>query len=179
MRVSPPLCISPPFTNRSAFIHQTKNTDDIGRVVPYDLHNNRYENRLVPDYLCGIGERNYAIETDLGNEVGRSSEHRKTYERMVSQYKTLIDDKLYHEVYKIPDNKPLFVLFVSTSEQKLALLEGIVKDIIGKCGYILMKHIPAKTFSAYHSPAPRYDLWMELWRRVGYGDFQINNPAKQ
>ena len=153
-------------------------TDDIGRIVPYTLHDNRYEHRLVPDCLCGIGERYYAIETDLGNEVGRSGEHRKTYERMVAQYKTLIGDGLYHEAYKIPANMPLLVLFLSTSAPKLKLLKDIVSEQKAG-GYILMKHINEDAFNAYRSPMPLYTLWTDPWGRAGYGDFQINNPAKQ
>lgn len=154
--------------------------EDIGRVVPYELKGTYYENhRLVPDYLFGI-DRYYAVETDLGNEVGRAEEphRRKTYERMVLQYLALIGDKTYHEAYKIPANKALLVLFVTTQKSKLDLMESIIKEKVGTCNFILMKHIPAEAFSAYHSPKP-LDLWTTPWKRVGRPDFYINNPERQ
>ncbi len=145
--------------------------DDIGRSIG--------DHRLVPDYLCAI-DRYYAIETDLGNEVGRASaDNRKTYDRMVAQYQILIGDRLYHEAYAIPPNKPMLVLFVSTSKRKLALFENIVREKIGACSYILMRHVPEEAFHAYHSPAPMYDLWTAPWRRVGRPDFYLSEAGRQ
>lgn len=156
-----------------------------GRTVSYTLKGTTYDNhQLVPDYLCAIGnkerQRYFAVEVDRGNEVGRADEphRRKTYERMVIQYATLIGDKLYHEAYDIPGNKPLLVLFVSTSLSKLNLMASIVKQHVGKCSYILMKHIEPEAFSPYHSPAP-LDLWTTPWQRVGCPDFHLNNPERQ
>jgi hypothetical protein len=156
-------------------------TADIGIKVPFEIADKLYESiRLVPDYLFGV-DRYYAVETDLGNEVGRAEQPhlRKTYERMVLQYLALIGDKLYHKVYGIPDNKALMVLFVTTDAAKIKLMESIIKENVGACNFILMKHVSAEAFSAYHSPKPLYTLWTEPWKRAGRGDFYINNPARQ
>jgi hypothetical protein len=174
------------------FIPPDKIAEDIGITVPYSIGNRDFDNhRLVPDYLFGI-DRFYAVETDLGNEVGRAdidlTHRRKTYERMVLQYLELIgrsqDDagtKLYNTAYRILRNKALLVLFVTTERSKLDLMESIIKQHApgGACNFILMKHVPAEAFSAYRSPKPLYTLWTEPWKRAGRGDFYINNPARQ
>jgi len=166
--------------------------EDIGVTVPYSIGDRDFDNhRLVPDYLFGV-DRYYAVETDLGNEVGRAdidlTHRRKTYERMVLQYLELIgrgqDDagtKLYNTAYRIPRNKALLVLFVTTERSKLDLMENIIKQHSpgGACNFILMKHVPAEAFSAYHSPKPLYTLWTDPWKRAGRSDFGINNPARQ
>jgi hypothetical protein len=180
------------------FIPPDRIAEDTGVTVPYTIKDKKsgtskdFENhRLVPDYLFGV-DRFYAVETDLGNEVGRAdidlTHRRKTYERMVLQYLELIgrsqDDagtKLYNTAYRIPRNKALLVLFVTTERSKLDLMESIIKQHApgGACNFILMKHVPAEAFSAFHSPKPLYTLWTEPWKRAGRGDFYINNPARQ
>lgn len=163
------------------FIPPDKIAEDIGLKVPFEIDGKEYENiRLVPDYLFGI-DRYYAIETDLGNEVGRAEEphRRKTYERMILQYLRLIGDKLYHKAYGILANKALMVLFVTTNAAKIKLMEGIIEQYVDACNFILMKHVSVEAFSAYHSPKPLYTLWTEPWKRAGRSDFYINNPARQ
>ncbi len=172
------------------FIPPDRIADDIGVTVPYTAHGKEYEkHRLVPDYLFGV-DRFYAIETDLGTEVGKSHPDqfhtRKTLERMVLQYLELIgrsqDDqgtKLYNTAYRIRRNKALLVLFITTEASKLDLMDTIIKEHIGACNFILMKHVPADAFSAYHSPKPLLNLWTEPWKRTGRSEFFINNPERQ
>ncbi len=174
------------------FIPPDKIADDIGITAPYSIKDKDFDNRrLVPDYLFGV-DRFYAVETDLGNEVGRAdidlTHRRKTYERMVLQYLELIgrsqDDqetKLYNTAYRIPRNKALLVLFVTTQRSQLDLMDSIRREHSpsAACNFILMKNVPAEAFSAYHSPRPLYTLWTEPWKRAGRGDLFINNPARQ
>ena len=147
---------------------------------------------LVPDYLMGIG-RFYALETDLGNEPGHVKDpemyhRRKSYERMFTQYSELIvrrqdrdGTKLYNTAYRIPRDKPLMVLFVTTDESKLALMNDLIMELTENrgCNWFLMKHVPPTAFSAYHKPRPLLTLWTEPWKRAGRPDFYINNMARQ
>lgn len=154
---------------------------DLSVKVPFEINGNEYENRLVPDSVFGFGKRYFALEADLGNEVGRAeqSHMRKTYERMVLQYLRFIGDKLYHEAYKIPAEQPLLMLFVTTRESKLALIESIIKEHVGACNFILSQYVPEEWFSAFHSPKPIYNLCTDSWKRARRPDFNICNPARQ
>lgn len=178
------------------FTPQDEIAEDIGVVVPYVGPDGKFydKHKLVPDYVLGL-DRYYAIEADLGTETGNAGEtnpdqfyQKKSYDRMVRQYLEFIarkqDDagtKLYHTAYRIPRHKPLMVLFVSTSERKLKLLESIIMERTeGRgCNFILMQHVPPEMIDPENSPEPLTHLWTMPWKRAGKPDFYISNPGRQ
>ena len=168
-------------------------TDDLSVVVPFVTPEGKEYNshRLVPDYLLGLG-RYFAVETDLGNETGEPREEvfheKKSLMRMVLQYFEFIaakqdveGTKLYNIHYRIPRNKALLVLFVTTRLSTLNLLERIILKLTDGhgCNFILMQYLDAELIDPYQSPQPIYTLWTGPWKRAGRSDFYINNPARQ
>lgn len=174
------------------FVTPDRITDDFGATIPYVAPDGTYydDHRLVFDYIFGA-HRFHPVETDLGNEVGRAGDdqfkRRKSYQRMFLQYSELIlrlqpsGAKLYNEKFRIPREKGLMPLFVTTSEAKLRLMTDIIMDLTGGkgCNWFLIKYVPAAVFSAYNSPKPILDLWSAPWKRVGRRDFYINDPRRQ
>lgn len=165
--------------------------EDIGVTVPYEIGKERFDKqRLVPDYLMGL-DRYYAIETDMGTETGRASvdltHRKKTYQRMFLQYRELIGrqlpdgSRLYNRVYKIPRDKPLMVLFVTTEKSKLALMKDIIMEATDRkgCNWFLMQHLHSELIDPFMSPEPLVSLWIEPWERAGRPPFYICNPGRQ
>ena len=164
-------------------------TGDLGRVIDYEAHGRYYDkHRLVPDFAFRVDyekdlNRYFMVETDLGNELPTTErvevfDQRKTFDRMVIQYARLIGHKLYYELYGIPNNKALLMLFVTNSGSKFENMKEIIQKHLGRCSYILLKQVPPNSFSPYRKPQP-LDLWPTPWERVGYPDFYLNDPARQ
>jgi len=172
------------------FIPQDEIAEDIGVKVPYIAPDGKEykDHRLVPDYVLAL-DRYCAIELDLGTETGRAGDdyfHRKkSYQRMVRQYGEFIARKqdnslpLYYSKYNIQGRKPLLVLFLTTVKSKLDLMEGIILETLGPCGYILMQHLDPDLIDPYKSPKPLWHLWTTPWKRAGKSDFYLCNPDRQ
>lgn len=169
--------------------------EKLGVIIPYETPNGAEidDQSYVPDDLMGF-DRYFTLETDLGNEVGRPGERteveddealyrrRKSYDRMVRQLYGLISKGLYKTLYRIPSDKPLMNLFVTTSMPKFLLMKDIIGELTEGRGFnwLLLKHIDRRTiFNPLEDPKPLTNLWREPWERVGNIPFYLNNPERQ
>lgn len=174
------------------FVPPDKIADDMGHVVPFEAGDKFYDTiRYVPDYLFAAFDdhnaagRYFIVETDLGNEVGKASEPhlRKTLERMVLQILALIGDGVYHQAYRIPANRAMLALIVSTSQAKLDIIERLIIEHtqhtnVPGSNFILTQYLDPDLVDPYKSPKP-LDLWTTPWKRAGRSEFYLNNPARQ
>lgn len=180
-----------PFTPQDHIVKEK-----LGVTVPYETPDGTEidDQYYVPDNLQGFN-RYLILEMDLGNEVGRPGERseveneealyrkRKSYDRMVRQLHGLIGKLLYKKLYRIPEDRALLALFVTTSVPTLLLFQDIVRELTGGKGFnwLLCKHTPRDVLlSPFNNPKPLVDIcWRQPWDRVGNAPFYLNNPDRQ
>lgn len=78
--------------------------------------------KLIPDQLFAVqypdGFRTFALEVDRGTEPLRSSASRKSLERSVAQYRSVLDDHIYQSHYGLKSKLTVLWLFNSAMRMK-------------------------------------------------------------
>jgi len=86
--------------------------------------------KLIPDQLFAIkypdGFRAFALEVDRGTEPVRSNAARKSLQRSVAQYQTVLDKRLYQQHYGLKSK--LAVLWVFGSPARHKQFKGLLRS---------------------------------------------------
>jgi hypothetical protein len=108
-------------------------------------------------------------ETDRGTEDTGGKAH-VTYEKKIAAWKEIFTTR--DLIWKTYGFQRAMLLFITTSPEKEAVIQRVIKRVIGDCPYILIQH----TEDFYNSPKslhPHTKLIDEPWHRVGYPDFDL------
>jgi hypothetical protein len=86
--------------------------------------------KVIPDQLFALkypdGYRAFALEVDRGTEPVRSNAARKSLARSITQYQTVLDQRLHKQHYGLKSN--LAVLWVFNSARRQMQFQDLVGD---------------------------------------------------
>lgn len=126
------------------------------------------KDEITPDevFMLSHGDQKLLLflEVDRGTEPLTSKQNRKTWERNVRQYISLIREKKYKELFGV--NCAAMLLIVSPSaERNESILKMVGKQLGKKCSFILTHHVP-EFACAFYLPKPM-DVLAIPWLRYG------------
>lgn len=139
---------------------------------------------LIPDAVFGLRYAQpddskrflfFLVEADRKTEVNALSSGRKTWERTIRQYRSLIGGGVYKQHFKLTSG--MFVLNVTTTSGKMQSLLDLTNHIAEGRGnrFMLFQHEPS--FGKFFKPGlPRSDLLNGPWKRAGQPDLYITRP---
>lgn len=150
---------------------QHKILEAVGHDHRIDLDGDKF----TPDevFMLTIDGKNVLIflEIDRGTEPTESeNEKRKSWKRSVAQYKKLIGEKKYKELFGVTCGALLMVV-TSSQAKKDGILRAVANEFDGKCNYILVHHIP-DFGCAFYLPKPQNMMKVE-WARCGHPPFKL------
>ncbi len=112
----------------------------------------------------------FFVEADRGTEPLRTGSVRKSWQRTIRQYRSLLGDGLYREVFRL--KAPAVLLNVTVSEKRLnTMAKMLQQEFPNGCPYILNHMLPE--FGRVLRPPKLLDLLDIEWARAGHSAYRI------
>ena len=110
------------------------------------------------------------VEADRGTEPLATDSARKSWQRTIRQYRRLVGDDLYREVFRL--KAPAVMLNITVSERRLdAMMKVLRGEFPNGCPYILNLALPE--FGRVLRPPKLLDLLDGEWARAGHPTYRI------